>query len=554
MIAAALGAPAPARPIQGPGAEPAFERIHYVIDASGSMRARFGEGTKLDAVRTMVLRLDQQLTAASRPPEAALWAYGARTHRLERDCRDVELVARGEGGVLERALARLAPRGVSPMVAALEAVLESGFRPAREAWVLFTDGEDTCGRDPCEWAARTLARPSRPRIYVIGLGLAPEDARRLACLTEPGSGYVLDLRSGTGWESRLARLAAVIQNRGTLRLEVAARAGRAALTPAPEPVGRVFRVGSTEPFDTIRAGHVQELPGGMYRVVVETVPPTTFERVLVLPGEERILTLENLARLEVRAYSAANEPVAAGATLVAEDDGTEELYLPSWRPAHVRAGRYRLTVEIGDSMALRGRLDLAPGSSRTVTLGGTGFVRARTPEIPDLTGVDVELQSYTSGRTTPVRPWERAVAVPAGEYRAVVRSLPVYVEEGLSVAPAETTAIVVTGLGTLTVDLRDGGGRPLSVPVTLLRPEIAETETGEGESPSGAVIGTFLSGVTQAVAAGIYDILLETLPSRVERGVRVEAGSERVLTLVAPAPPGTPAAVPAVNSPSGESR
>ena len=505
-------------------------RVQYVLDASSSMRARFGPERRFDAARRALLALDARLAERGVVPDsvAALWVYGARSHRLERDCTDVRRFARGPSLKLEEALADLSPRGVSPLVFALNSLLSPIAAGGREAWVVLTDGSDTCGRDPCAWASQALARPSRPRIYVLGFGLDEEDARALRCLADATSGYLVALEPDDDPAGEVRRLAAVVRNLGMLRVEVPVgdSAGDAVALQ-----GRVFHAGSDAPLRTIRTGRDEELPGGMYRVVVETVPPTILERVLILPGEEQVVRLEDLARVTVRAFTPDNETVAAYAALVPEGSD-EEHYVAAARPLYVRPGSYQLTVEVGDSAALRVPLTLEPGERRTVTVGGSGYVRARAPGLPRLSGIEVQLQEYASGRSSTIDPWGDASAVPAGEYRAVVRSLPVYVQEGFTVTPAETTALVLPRVGTLRVDLTDADGRPLSVPIVLLRPERFGREAVE--SVPGAMIGTFRSGERQAVLAGTYDLLLETEPSRVERGVRVQPGAERVVSLAVP--------------------
>jgi hypothetical protein len=304
---------------------------------------------------------------------------------------------------------------------------------------------------------------------------------------------------------------------------------------AGEPVGvqgRLFRAGSDEALRTLRTGRVEELPAGLYRVVMETLPPAVFERVLILPGRERQLAIEDLAQVRFRGYDEANRSRPTYASLSAEDGTGDEMYVPGDQPAYVRAGRYQLTLEFGDSVAQRGILELAPGEMRVVSAGGTGYVTARAQGLPQLSGVEVELHDYLTGGARAVDPWVQAATVPAGDYRAIVRSLPVYVKEHLSVTPAETTSLIVPGLGTLEVDVADSDGQPLSVPVTLMRPEEPGGEAG-GEG-SAALLGTFVSGERQAVLAGTYDLLIESRPSRIEPGVRVEAGAARVVSLTVP--------------------
>ncbi|MFN2431633.1 MAG: hypothetical protein ABR599_02225 [Gemmatimonadota bacterium] len=496
--------------------------MRYVLDASGSMRARFGETTRFGVAAEVLRALDARLARERPAPQPTLWAYGARSHRLQRDCSDAALASSGRAG-LPAALDKLAPRGVSPLVHALEGLLAAGGAPRREAWVLFTDGGDTCQQDPCAWVERALARAPRPRIYVVGLGLEPGDARTLRCLTTPTSGYLLDLDPAEAWQPAIARLAAVIADRGTLRVELAAPGG------APVDLqGRLFREGESEPLRSVRAGRQEELPGGMYRLVLETLPPTTVERVLILPGEERVVRVDDVGAIRVRALTPENELLPAYAAIAPAAGGDAERYVAAGREVLVRPGAYRVTVEVGDSVALRETIEIERGELRELTTGGTGWVRARAGGLA-APALDLELQAYGPGPARVLRPWLAAVRVPAGEYRAVVRSLPLFVEEGFTVAPAETTALVLSGLGSLRVELRDGAGRRVRAPVTLLRPQSDLAEMAE--PAPGAVLGTFTSGEAQVVLEGTYDLLVDAEPAFVERGVRVQRGSERTVRL-----------------------
>ncbi|MBA2564721.1 MAG: hypothetical protein H0V09_04775 [Gemmatimonadetes bacterium] len=539
-------------------------RVRYLLDASGSMRARFGEFTRLEAASAMVRALDGGLLrGAPRLRERTLWAYGARSHRLMRDCSDVTPLPRGRDGGLEGALGSVRPTGISPLVHALGRVLGSSRGTAPEAWVVFTDGSDSCGEDPCRWVERAVASGSRPRIYVVGLGLDAADAERLGCLTEKTSGYLLDLQPGASWGRPIGRLASAVLERGLLRLRVAEIEGA-------DLQGRVYREGSSEPLRTIRADRREEVPAGGYRLVLETFPQLEIPYVEVLPGEERVVAVEDVARLTVRALSSDNEPLPARAALTVEGKRELERYLSAGQPVYVQPGRYTVRVEVGDSVLGNETLELGPGELRTVSMGGTGFVRARAAGLRHLAGLDVELQAYDPTRPAVVSPSGSAVPVPAGEYRIRVHSLPAYVQERLEVAPAETTAVVLRGLGILRVDLRDADARPLDVRVMLMRAHDgqptaheapAATEDAQAIGPdaqpgapdaqlaaqdsqagparaegAGSVVGTFRSGVNQAVLAGTYDLLVETVPTRWERGVRVEEGSERVVYIGGAAP------------------
>jgi hypothetical protein len=503
----APSAAAPAPPGRA-GADPrpsAFERVRYLVDASSSMRARFGGGTRMRAAAEMLRALDSELDRDPSRPAPELWTFGASSHRLQNDCRDVERRGWPAGGA-EEALGGLAPRGVAPLVHALERMREGGG--GREAWVVFTDGSDGCGRDPCEWAARALAGPDRPRLYVVGLGLDPADAEELRCLTRTASGVLLEVAPGSDWDAPVRRLAAVIRNRGTLRLELPP-----GLPPAASVSARVFRAGAPDEGRIVRWGRDEELPGGMYRVVVETVPATTVDRVLVVPGGEHVVRLGDVGALRVRILDADNREVRASVRLLPLDVGAaDEHVIPAGATAAVRAGRYLATAAVGDSVVLRREVEVARGALHTLSAGGTGFLRSRAPGLAAVPPVPVELHESEAHAGTPrtVHPWGAAVPLPAGSYRVRVGTLPPYVRDDLAVAAAETTDLSVPGLGLLRVDVRDAQGRPFVAPVSLLRPASEDPPDGEALPP--AVLGTFLPGAAQAVLAGKYDLVVATLP------------------------------------------
>ena len=534
-----VASPQAAAQTPGPAAEPAaFERVRYLVDASGSMRARFGAGTRLRAASEMLLALERELDRGGTRPEPDLWTFGASSHRLERDCRDVERRGWPPGGAAE-AVGALVPTGLSPLVLALDRMRAArdaspptaAGGAAREAWVVFTDGSDGCGRDPCEWAAHALAAPDRPRLYVVGLGLSPDHADELRCLADAASGYLLEIEPGAGGEAPIRRLASVIRNRGTLRLELPPG------LPANVSVnGRVFRTGAGEPLRTVRSGRDEELPGGMYRVVAETVPATTFDRVLVLPGGDHVLRLRDVGALLVRVLGDDNGEVPARVGLLPlGGDTVDEHVVPGGTAAAVRAGRYRVTAETGDStVVLRREVEVERGTLHTMSAGGTGFLQSRASGLAAFPRVPVELVEHASAAAAPttVFPWDAAVPLPAGGYRVRVGTLPPYVQEELAIAAAETTRLSVPGLGLLRVDVRDADGRPVVASVSLLRPGGGAPPDGEALPP--AVLGTFLPGVPQAVLAGTYDILLGTRPEIVERGIRVTAGGERTVSVIVP--------------------
>src|SRR5262245_2115974 len=86
--------------------------IVFILDSSGSMAAKSGGKTKMEAAKQVMTELVADLPPGVR---AGLMAYG---HRQKNDCRDIELLQRVEPVVkdaLTRSIKSLRPLGQTPI-------------------------------------------------------------------------------------------------------------------------------------------------------------------------------------------------------------------------------------------------------------------------------------------------------------------------------------------------------------------------------------------------------------------------------------------------------
>ena len=166
----------------------------------------------------------------------------------------------------------------------------------------------------------------------MGLALTPDDERSLRCLTDVSSGYLLNLGDEEPWEPALVRLAAAIRNVGTLRVDM----NIAGLTKS-QVQGRIYRAGSAEPVRVIRTGVAEELASGMYRLVLETLPPLTLDRLLVLRAVSAWSARGRRCR-SVQSYSPTNEPLSRGGRSFPRTGRVRAILLDG-RPVYVQSGR-----------------------------------------------------------------------------------------------------------------------------------------------------------------------------------------------------------------------
>lgn len=162
-----------------------------VLDASGSMAASdFPEGApnRMDRVRQALARVVPQAAPVRR---LGLVTYGPGTNA--NSCRNVDVKfgpTADAGSAILDISDKLRPGGRTPLTVSVEQAwrsLKDSPRPAQI--VVLTDGEDTCGGDPCALARRIAAQDPDIRIHVVGFRLpTPSETAGVRCLADATDG------------------------------------------------------------------------------------------------------------------------------------------------------------------------------------------------------------------------------------------------------------------------------------------------------------------------------------------------------------------------------
>ena len=237
--------------------------VEVVIDASLSMWGRMQGRPKMDIAKETV---NTALDWLPEDLDVSLRSYGNRHAREHHNCQDSELLvplARGNRGKIREAVAGLRPNGQPPNAFALGQIATdlANYRGER-AVILVTDGIESCGGDPVA-AAQALQAQGRIPVHVIGFGLgndADENLESLRAIAEVSGGRFVTADSAE-------------ELRGALSVMV----GTAfQVWRGERPVAR-GALGSTERI---------QLPGGNYRVQLESSPPQ--ELPIRLASEEQL--------------------------------------------------------------------------------------------------------------------------------------------------------------------------------------------------------------------------------------------------------------------------
>ena len=488
---------------------PPMGRVEIVLDLSGPMAGRPGAPGRAGLARRFALALRDELDRRGDRPPMGLRTYGSVTAGETGSCGDSRLVVAPDAPREEwdRSFEGLQSGGPSPLALALE----RGAADGADTYVLLAGGGDGCGQDACRtWERIVRERRSGRRIqlHVVALDPTVQGRDALLCLSRAGSGSFTTLRDPADVPSAAERLALVLRNEGLLDVQLWAGIERFS---APL---RVVRPLTGEVVAAFGSARVRPVPAGMYDLTVETTPPLRIERVLVLPGDTTVVERRGFGRLLVEAFGQGNEPQRHPVSVRRPGRREEVRYAVTGDSLVLDSGLYEIQVQAGDSLVRRS-VEVREGRSARVTIGGTGTL---VIEVPDLDDPPADLAvAYGPGASVTLRVGE-PTRLPAGSYRLVVHTLPVYVTENVGVEAGATTRIRLPEVGVLGVVLSSVAGPERGIPAEVYEPLTKE------------VYGTLLSGERRLTMPGTYRLGLATVPARDIGPVSVFAGQERIVS------------------------
>jgi Ca-activated chloride channel family protein len=178
---------------------PCIEDAMIVFDASGSMAGNVDQGKtnkkpRIDEVRSA---LGNVLPRAARFRRVGLITYGPGPYNQCNVQLDLEPTPNA-AGLIMRAVNSLVPAGKTPLTSAVEHAAEVlDYRKRPGAIVVVTDGEETCGRSPCELGKQLRATADRLTVHVIGYRVegfswtGEQSVIEAKCLAEQNNGLYI---------------------------------------------------------------------------------------------------------------------------------------------------------------------------------------------------------------------------------------------------------------------------------------------------------------------------------------------------------------------------
>jgi Ca-activated chloride channel homolog len=163
-------------------------RILFVLDASNSMNADWGQGqTRIEAAKEILAKHVDSLQGTPNL-EIALRVYGHQSPitATYQDCNDTKLeipFGKDNYTAVKNKIRTIKAKGTTPIARSLEA--SAGDFPdqnSRNIIILITDGIEACDNDPCVIAKKLKDKNINVTPFVIGLGLDLSYLEKFKCI------------------------------------------------------------------------------------------------------------------------------------------------------------------------------------------------------------------------------------------------------------------------------------------------------------------------------------------------------------------------------------
>lgn len=162
-------------------------RILFILDASNSMNAKWGEQTRIEAAKELLSKTVEDLDGVPNL-EMGLRVYGHQSPitATYQDCNDTKLeVPFGTNNIsaISHKISTIKAKGTTPIARSLEAAADDfPDNQSRNVIILITDGLEACDNDPCVVAKKLKDKGVNVTPFVIGLGMDLSYLEKFNCI------------------------------------------------------------------------------------------------------------------------------------------------------------------------------------------------------------------------------------------------------------------------------------------------------------------------------------------------------------------------------------
>ncbi|MFA1771263.1 VWA domain-containing protein [Rufibacter glacialis] len=353
---------------------PKKTRLLFLLDASGSMMAKWETSQRWDVAKTMLARMADSLDSYANL-EIALRVYGHQSAANLKNCKDTKLevpFAAHNAGQIKKRLQQITPKGNTPITYSLEQSANDFPQDpnARNVIIIITDGLESCGGDPCATSLALQKKRVFLKPFIIGLGDDPGYAQQFGCM---GQYYnASDIKT---FRQVMDNVISIALKKTTVSVELTDEAGK----PVETNVNMTFlnNVTGIPEYNFVHyldaAGKPDKLEIDAlltYDLVVNTVPAVELRGLNIKPGQHNVFRVK---APQGYLYLRQDAPTTYGTvTALVRQKGSPQLLQTQRFPSQHKylAGTYE--VELLTLPRIRQTVTIKQGQATTITFPPPG--------------------------------------------------------------------------------------------------------------------------------------------------------------------------------------
>jgi len=280
--------------------KPTVSRILFLLDGSGSMKEKWGERSRFEIAKELLIKLVDSLEKKNSNVEFAVRVFGVQSPREQKNCKDSKLLlpfAKNNAAKLEMLLKTLSPQGMTPIAFSI-AESAKDFptdEKSLNSIILITDGDENCEGNPCAASKESSNKRIALKPFIIGLNVNEKGIEKFNCV-----GTFINTTSEASLQKTVGIIINQTLNNTTVQINLLDHQGNPTVTNVPFTLYDHYSSKVLYNFihtqDTKgRADTLYLDPVGVYDLEVHTYPAVRKENIELTPGKHNIIALDIFA-------------------------------------------------------------------------------------------------------------------------------------------------------------------------------------------------------------------------------------------------------------------
>lgn len=277
--------------------KPNINRVLFVLDGSGSMKQNWGEKTKFESAKDLLVKIIDSVEKKNPNVEFAVRVFGYQNPRELKNCKDSKLLipfGKNNAAKIQSALSNIRPQGMSPVAYSIQLGAKDFPDDVKSlnSLILITDGEENCEGDPCEASKELVAKRITLKPFIVGLGVDPAAYQKFNCV-----GTFFDTKDESSFYNTVGVIIKQTLNTTTVQVNLLDLSGEPTVTNIPFTLYDHYS-GKVQ-YNFVHAmnekGNPDTLfldPVGIYDIELHTTPSIRKEEIELTPGKHNIIALD----------------------------------------------------------------------------------------------------------------------------------------------------------------------------------------------------------------------------------------------------------------------